>query len=205
MLIGIDGINGCGKTTIINRLRQRYNEAIFTKEPGETSLGVQLREILLNRKYPIEPVSELLLFAADHHENWEKVVKPGLADGRMVFTDRSYVSSLAFQGELGIDRNFISNLISKLTSVDYDLVIILDCDLEIANGRMKRTKDFIESRDSDYMNRVQKYFKSWVFTSDGEYISSQVSRRYIDTSYLTPDQVFEKVIETIEGHSAYAS
>lgn len=198
MLIGIDGINGSGKTSLINGLRNHFNDAVFVKEPGETPLGQVIRDIVLHRNYPIDQFSEYLLFAADHNENWVKVVRPALNEGRIVFTDRSYVSSLAFQGELGISRDAICKINNLIGLPDYDLFIILDCDLTIAESRMKnRNKDLIESRSREFHEKVQEYFRGFCFTP------GNLPRRYIKTGNKTSEEVLKLAIDAVEGHAKY--
>ncbi len=197
MLIGIDGINGCGKTTLINSLRKEFSDAVFCREPGETPLGQEIREILLRRSYPIDAFSEYLLFAADHNENWVKVVRPALDQGRMVFTDRSYISSLAFQGSLGISRDVINTINDLIGLPKYDLFIILDCDLQVAKLRMNREKDIIESRPDNYMLKVREYFKGFCFAP------GSLPRRYVDTTNLSPEQVLKTALDAIKGHAKY--
>lgn len=157
-LIGIDGINGVGKSTLIDNLRNEYPNAVFVREPGATDLGVKLREIILCQTETITPLSEYLLFAADHVQTFTKIVQPALEAGKMVFTDRTYMSSLAFQGSMGVPTDLINNLSHMVRG--YDLMIVLDGDTQECLDRIK-TKDSIESKPFEYHETVRKQYLQW--------------------------------------------
>ncbi|MEF3254471.1 MAG: dTMP kinase, partial [Deferribacterales bacterium] len=92
----IDGIDGSGKTTqlgkVANYLTERGVSFISTKEPGGTEIGNILRDILISKKYDLEPETELLLYSADRIEHQKKMVIPNLDKGITVLSDR-FISS----------------------------------------------------------------------------------------------------------------
>lgn len=109
--VTVEGIEGCGKSTqlarVVTRLQEAGSDPLVTREPGGTELGRRLREILLARDAPpIDPYSELLLYATDRAQHLQEVVLPALKQGRLVLCDRFLDATLAYQGHgrrLGVD------------------------------------------------------------------------------------------------------
>ena len=95
--IALEGWEGSGKSTQTKLLADRL-DAVLTREPGVTPLGVHLRDLLLFSHLWPSPRAEALLFAADRAQHIAEIVAPALAAGRDVVTDRSYGSTLAYQG-----------------------------------------------------------------------------------------------------------
>ena len=82
MFISVEGIEGCGKSTLVNGLSQYLQEKkieyIITKEPGSTTIGKILRSILLDKKQKIDPLTELTMMFSDRLDHLDKVIKPSL-------------------------------------------------------------------------------------------------------------------------------
>ena len=101
--ITIEGPDGAGKSTnvilLINHLRNMGHTVVSTREPGGTELGEKLRTILLSDH--MRPTTELLLFAAQRAEHIESKIKPALAAGHIVVSDRFFDSTYAYQGARG--------------------------------------------------------------------------------------------------------
>ena len=105
-----EGIEGCGKTTQARRLAQSIGpSALLTQEPGGTELGRAIRKLLLEvTRTGMSPEAEVLLFFADRAQHVAEVVRPALAAGKVVISDRYVDSSLAYQGYgRGIDLELI--------------------------------------------------------------------------------------------------
>src|SRR5690348_7272425 len=102
MLITIEGIDGAGKSSLIQHLIPLLTPLVpaikATKEPGGSQLGVELRRLLQYPTTPIAPRAEYLLFAADRAQHFHDVVIPALKEGALVISDRMSDSSLAYQG-----------------------------------------------------------------------------------------------------------
>jgi dTMP kinase len=102
LFITFEGGDGSGKSTqarlLAERLRDEGYPVVRTFEPGGTSIGVALRELLLNARFAIKPLTELLVFEAARAENVETVIKPALRRGDIVICDRFTDSSIAYQG-----------------------------------------------------------------------------------------------------------
>lgn len=164
ILITIEGIDGCGKSSLckslFENLSKKYN-CILTKEPGGSELGKSLREILQNKK--VCTLSEYLLFAADRAQHFNELVIPELQENKIVISDRMADSSLAYQGYArGLDINFIEQ-INNLTmqSIKPDLTLYLEVDLETAQKRINSRNlklTVMEQEKVDFMEKVKNAF-----------------------------------------------
>lgn len=115
ILIALEGIDGSGKTTLINQLVNRFGQlnlsVLKTREPGGSQLGKSLREVLQYRTYNICPVAEFLLFAADRAQHMNEIIIPALNNNMMVISDRMSDSSLVYQGYgKGVDLQMINTV-----------------------------------------------------------------------------------------------
>src|SRR5215470_3913455 len=102
LFITLEGIDGAGKTTHLDWLKEQFaargRSVVTTREPGGTPLGEALRYVLLNFEHPIDPVSEALLMFAARREHLDEVIRPALAKGQVVLCDRFTDASFAYQG-----------------------------------------------------------------------------------------------------------
>lgn len=155
--IVFEGGEGSGKSTQAAVLAERL-DAVLTREPGGTELGLQLRTLLLEPgQAPVARRAETLLMAADRAQHMAQVVAPTLAAGRHVVSDRSVFSSLAYQGGgrgLGVEAVRDINQWA-LDGTWPDLVVLLDIDLEAARARLNRGLDRMEQEDAAFHQRVR--------------------------------------------------
>lgn len=169
-LILIEGGDGAGKDTHVNRLQEllKDREVVFTREPGGTHLGKTLREMLLHASHgPISLPAELFLFMADRAQNMEETIKPALRAGKVVVSNRSWVSFIAYQiyGREQYDwEPLLREGISKLyEGVTVDLAIILDVPIAVGRERQKamgKIPDTMESMIDAAHERIQKAYVS---------------------------------------------
>ncbi len=153
--IAFEGWEASGKSTQA-RLLSRRLDAVLTREPGGTALGVAIRDLLLgNGPAPTER-AEALLFAADRAQHLAEVVEPALAEGSDVITDRSYGSTLAYQGYgRGQSIEELMRLVEWTSGgLLPDLVILLKVPVKTADDRLGDQRDRMESEDADFANRV---------------------------------------------------
>jgi dTMP kinase len=135
--VALEGIDGSGKSTQARLLADRLGVPL-TFEPGATSLGTGLRQILLDRGgSALDPRAEALLLAADRAQHTAEVVGPALAAGRWVVSDRSVGSTLAYQGAgRGIAPDDLGWLVAWATGGAVpDLSVLLDVPLDVARAR----------------------------------------------------------------------
>ena len=138
--IALEGIEGSGKSTLggllASRLADQHIDSVSVREPGGTELGEELRRLVLHAGH-VAPWAEAALFAASRAQLAADVISPALADGRWVISDRSYYSSLAYQGggrELGVEAVRLLNE-TVLDGVLPDLVVVLDIEPEVGFAR----------------------------------------------------------------------
>ena len=165
MFISIEGIEGCGKSTLVNGLSEHLQNKkighVITKEPGSTSIGKILRKILLDKKQQISPLTELLLMFSDRLDHLDKVIKPSLKEGKIVITDRYIDSTYAYQGAgRGISKDIIDNLVTQTEILLPDKTILLDLDPEIGLKRAssRNELDRFESENLEFHKRLRKSF-----------------------------------------------
>jgi dTMP kinase len=105
-LLALEGLDGCGKSTQIGplaeALRRAGHEVVTTREPTDGAHGRRIREMARSGER-VAPEEELRWFVADRRQHVAQVVEPALAAGRVVLTDRYYLSSVAYQGARGLD------------------------------------------------------------------------------------------------------
>jgi dTMP kinase len=136
-------------------------EVVTTFEPGATTLGAKLRSLLLHDDGPVDPVAEALLMAADRAEHVAEVLRPALARGAWVVSDRFVPSSLAYQGVgRGLGVAEIEQLNALATAgIEPDLVIVLDLAPDAARRRMGAARDRLEGEDDAFALAVHEAYR----------------------------------------------
>ncbi len=204
MLICIEGIDGSGKSTLAKQLADSLQKdghtILLTKEPGGSALGKQLREILQKQPVPINPISEFLLFAADRAQHVTEVIKPALAQGAIVITDRMGDSSLVYQGYgRGIDKEKIKQVNAwAMQGITPDITLYVSIDSTTAAQRIQQRASLsaFEKEQIDFVERLITGFteiyrnRKNVITLDGTQTPEQVmsnARKALD-SWIKPRQ-----------------
>lgn len=166
IFITLEGPDGAGKTTQIGFIREYFQslgkEVIITREPGGTAISEKLREILLDKNNSeMSDVTEMLIYAAARAQLVAEVIKPALAAGKIVISDRFVDSSIAYQGygrDLG-DQVRIVNL-SATAGLEPDLTLFLDIDPEKGRERIgKDVMDRLEQEKMDFHYKVYQGYK----------------------------------------------
>ena len=163
--ITLEGIEGSGKTSSIKSItdlldskRIRY---VVTREPGGSSIGSELRSILLDPKTKISSEVELLLMLADRKDHVEKVILPNLETGNWVISDRFLDSSIAYQGGgRKLDKKMIDSFSKNLNLPNPDLTLLFDVPVEISLSRVKARGelDRFEQEKLDFHNRIREAY-----------------------------------------------
>lgn len=176
--ITLEGGEGSGKSTqvpvVADFFRQRGYDVVCTREPGGTKLTEQIRAVLLT-KDPDEDLcdkSELLLMYAARAQLVETLIKPSLAQGKVVISDRFDLSTLAYQGAgRGIPLEEIAAL-RQVAIGDFapDLTLLLDVPVEVGMARMRaRGKaDRIEQAGTAFFERIRSGFRAYALSHPGE-------------------------------------
>lgn len=202
MFITFEGIDASGKTTFINQLKSfieknlNPNNFVFTREPGGFQLKEceQIRAILLNKENDVDNISEMLLYLTSRKMHVEKLIKPALANNKIVFSDRFFDSSVAYQGgarKLGVD--FVEQLNLKvIDNLIPNFTFYFRIDFDTSTKRLKA---------SDNPDRLEKeskeFFEDVINTYD--YLAQKYPDRYIviDAS-KSIEKIYEEVFEKLK-------
>ncbi|HKV40664.1 MAG TPA: dTMP kinase [Blastocatellia bacterium] len=202
IFVTFEGIDGCGKTTQLNRLAEalkaRGESVVLTREPGGTPIGQQIRSLLLSKDHiGLDPAAELLLYASDRREHVAKVITPSLERGMIVLCDRYVDSTIAFQGYgRGLDLALIESLNRVATGgLKPELTILLDLEPSLAAERLAarapasagvHPKDRLDDEHSDFHIRVRDGYL--------ELAAAEPERIHVIDSSGSPEQSQQKVM-----------
>ena len=184
--ITFEGIDGSGKSTqlrlLANHLASRNCNFLLTREPGGTPVGNKLRAALLDAHEEVDPLAELLVFAADRAQHVRRVLRPALEAGQVVFSDRYADATAAYQGAgRGFPPNLIAEIIELATEgLKPDLTLLFDLSVDESNSRTRRRSD--SKRKTDRLDGETADFHA------------RVRDEYLRIAHDNPDRV--KVIET---------
>jgi dTMP kinase len=165
MFFVFDGMDGAGKTTQLQLfaqwLTQHGHDVVVCKDPGTTELGETLRQVLLGKhQIDIHLRSELLMFMAARAQLVEEVIRPALAAGKIVVSDRYVFSTVVYQGYAGnIEPDTVWDLNHFATDgLMADMTFLFDLDTQTALSRLGPMRDRMESRGQDYFNKLRNGF-----------------------------------------------
>jgi dTMP kinase len=154
--IAFEGGEACGKSTQARLLAEALG-AVLTREPGGTAIGAELRALVLSPETRgLDDRAEALLMAADRAQHVAEVVRPALAEGRHVVTDRFAGSSIAYQGYArGLPADEIRGLSDWATAGCWpDLVVVLTVPTAVADRRLDGCLDRMEAEGAAFHARV---------------------------------------------------
>ena len=163
--ITLEGIEGSGKTSslksITDLLDKKNISYIVTREPGGSSIGKELRTILLDPDTEISPEVELMLMLSDRKDHVEKIILPNLEKGYWVISDRFMDSSIAYQGGgRQLDKKLIISLTDYLNLPQPDLTLLFDLPVEISLSRVKARGelDRFEKEELEFHKRIRNTY-----------------------------------------------
>ena len=164
VFIALEGGEGIGKSTQAKLLKawleQEGETVVLSREPGGSDLGIEIRKILLSHSTgEISPRAEALLYAADRAHHVYGVIRPALAKGEVVISDRYFDSSIAYQGAGRVlEPGEVARISRWATeSLFPTLTIIIDLPPQVGLARLK-SKDRLESQPMDFHERVRQEF-----------------------------------------------
>jgi dTMP kinase len=205
--ITFEGIDGCGKSTqlrlLASYLRMHGLEVIVTREPGGSPLGKRIRTILLDPEGEVDPLAELLLYAADRAQHVRTILRPALLSGSIVLSDRYADATAAYQGA---GRDFTPETIQKVIELvteglKPDLTLLFDLPVAECLARTQRRTegenkaDRLDIEDAAFHTRVRNAYLQFV-ANEPERI------RIIDATGSineTHERVLEIVLPFLEG------
>jgi dTMP kinase len=192
--ITIEGLDGCGKTTQLNRLaealRARGFETVVTREPGGTGMGEKVRAVLLDSATShLSPWSELALMFASRAQHLEELILPSLAAGKFVLCDRFTDSSEAYQGG---GRSLGSEPVLELHRIlchgmQPDLTILMDSEVSASVERARRRN---LQRVAGLGNSGSKEQDENRFEQEGRAFFDRVHKKYLEIARREPQRVF---------------
>jgi len=199
MFITLEGPEGSGKTShipyLVEYLREKGHIVFPTREPGGTSIGEQIREVIHDLKnVEMHARTETLLYQAARAQIVEEVIRPRLAAGEIVISDRYYDSTIAYQGyghqqDLDQVRALVKYATGGLTP---DLTILLDLDVEIGLKRKKKDNEWnrLDAYTVEFHKRVRDGYLEMVKAEPKRWIVLDAARKW--------DEVQEELRQVIE-------
>ena len=188
MLINLEGIDGCGKSTQSKLLMKKFEEnnekTIILKEPTDGKYGKKLWEMLSGKR---EATTEQILdlFVMDRKEHVKEKINPALKEGKIVLMDRYYYSTMAYQAAAGIDVNRIRK--DNEFAPKPDIVLIFDLPVDLAMKRVisHSVADVFEKEE--HLEKVREAYLN---------LKNDPLVRIIDST-RTPEEIFEEVWELV--------
>jgi dTMP kinase len=205
VFITFEGIEACGKSTQVKRLKRRLEAAgrkvVAVHEPGFTQIGSAIRHLLLHAKEgnAMQSVTELLLFEASRAQLVAEVIRPSLAMGLTVLSDRFYDSTTVYQGAArGLDCTFIRMLNEAVVQECKPLMtLLLDIDIETSFLRQMRRvrpvgeRDRMEQLPSEFFEKVRQGYL--------ETAKAEPDRIKVIDASLEEDQVEQEIWEQVNA------
>ncbi|SMP52930.1 thymidylate kinase [Neorhodopirellula lusitana] len=202
--ISLDGIDGVGKSTQIQLLTQRLTEAgqdvLVVRDPGSTEIGQKLRALLLDSDLHMNRLTEAMLFMASRTEMIESILRPALAAGKTVISDRFLLANVVYQstGDLrpGSKPTVAPETLWQMGRIacgglSPDLTLVLDMPAEVSLKRLDGPADRMEARGTDYMNAVRNAFLAQLPHTGG--------RGVVIDADDTPEGVAERIWTAVHG------
>jgi dTMP kinase len=192
--IALEGGDGSGKTTLssalASRLRRHGDEVVEVREPGGTPLGESIRELLLDSDH-VEPWAEVFLFAAQRAQLVSDVVAPALERGAWVISDRTYYSSITYQGRArGLGEQVVREINEAgLEGILPGLVFVIEVDPDTALGRQHRP-DRIGSESVEFQREVRSAYR--------ELAAAEPERVVLLDGSAPVDDLADQVMERLE-------
>ncbi|RYG60578.1 MAG: dTMP kinase [Alphaproteobacteria bacterium] len=200
--IALEGPDGAGKTTQMKALANSFANAavphVLVREPGATDIGKQLREIILTgHDDKLDGETEALLFSADRRLTIRNIVRPALAEGKYVLSDRSYLSMFVFQG---YGRGFSMTILETLTNIAVedtrpDLMLVLDLPVDV--GLARKDPLFAGGLAESRMESIGTEFHTRNRNGYLDQVSKNPDTHKIINAAQTPQQVHADILTAI--------
>ena len=196
ILIAIEGIDGSGKTTLARNisslLEQQGFNTLLTKEPGDSELGKEIRELVCAKNISISPLAQYLLFAADRAQHFTELIIPALKNNKLIICDRLADSSLAYQSYgNGVDREIVKSINTwSMQKIMPDLTIFVRIPVEIALERCGKRGSLSLYEKKEFLNKVAHGFEEIYKNRDNVIIVDGT-----DLPEIVAQDIFHKLIE----------
>lgn len=207
MFITLEGIEGSGKTTQIDRLATFFEksgaECVTTRQPGGTVIGENIRSILLNpSNHSLQPMTELLLYLADRAQHINEIIRPALSAGKTVICDRYFDATVVYQGfARGLSVELLLDLHRILfDNLKPDATLLLDLSPQLGLERAWRQLNSGQrvGRESRFENEALAFHEK-VRAGYLELARLEPQRFHIIDATQSPDQVFAEICKTLSS------
>jgi dTMP kinase len=208
--LSIEGIDGSGKTTLINNLRDYYQslgKAVFvTREPGGTPVSEDIRSIILKNydTTTLSPMSELMLFLASRYQNYIEMIEPLVNQGIIVIADRYHDSTIAYQGagrELGVDLVIEAiKLFFNGKYPDHTLYLHIDVDTCLQRIKQSRSEETMNHLDCETSSFYEKVSQAYL-----DLVKHQADRISVIDAKQDTSQVLNDAVNVINNVIEYES
>jgi dTMP kinase len=184
-LVTLEGLDGSGKTTVWEALHDSHPDAVFTREPTDSWYGDAVYRSIGDEE--ADPIAELFLYTADHADHLSRVVRPALADGSLVVSDRYSDSRFAYQAATLADTRIRRPLeyvrgIHEAFSRAPDRTLYLDVDPETAAARAGATNKF---ERAEYLATVRDHYERLIELEPDRFVRVDATQ--------SPEAVLERV------------
>jgi len=199
--ISFEGIDGSGKTTQLRRLENdlqaRGLDVLATREPGGTPLGIRLRAALLDAHEQVDPLAELLLYAADRAQHVRALVRPALAAGRIVLTDRYADATVAYQGAgRGFSPQLIAEVIQLATGgLMPDITLVFDLPVQTGTSRTRRRAH--QTQEADRLDAEDAAFHELVRQAYLQLAAAEPQRVQVIDAGGSIDETYARMMEIV--------
>ena len=196
MLVTVEGIDGAGKSTVVERMKDEMEEAVFTREPTSSWLGDAVRRSIEDDESV--PLADLFLFVADHADHIERVIRPALADDELVICDRYVDSRYAYQGATLAERDeevfddaldWVRGLHKGWTVVP-DLTLLLDIQPDEAVERLNR--ETVKFERAEFLRDVRQNYMR---------LADEEERFVVIDATQEVDEVVRECVEEVEARA----
>jgi dTMP kinase len=207
LFITLEGLDGSGKTTQINRLaiwlEKRGLKPLITRQPGGTVTGDRIREILLDsRSTGVAPMAEMALMFADRAQAIAEVIEPALEAGKIVVCDRFTDSTEAYQGGgrgLGSEAVLeLHRLVCGNLQPDLTLLLLPSFDASLARARRRNTREEAQTgKNENRFEQEQDAFHYRVWEKYREIAARESERVVLIAGDLSIDEIHEQIAEAV--------
>ena len=155
--IVLEGIDTAGKSTQFDILKSKLKDTIFTKEPGGTQIGLEIRKMVLNGAFKSE-IATMLMFLADRAEHIKEVIEPNL--DKTIISDRSLISGIAYANianpKISIEKLLELNLLATDNILPSKMILLKLSKEELKYRLSQKENDAIESKGIEYLLNIQE-------------------------------------------------
>ena len=200
MFFTLEGSEGVGKSTLIESLKDFFKEKkidfLFTREPGGTKEGQEIRKILLEQSFDLNPYAETFLLLADRIQHVESIIRPALQSNKHVLSDRYVESTFAYQGAgRGLNQIELEGFIKNLNFPEPNLTIYLDLPVQEGLKRVKNRgkTDRFERENLIFFEKIRSFYLDLVKKDPQRYFLIDASIPIDEVFRLARDRILKEL------------